>query len=127
MLRLRSAVKQGQRPTAALLCDPDPHGEWEKVDYLLVDAFYIMDQENCSICHNPIWLCHSTDNRIEFKVKTRTCYAKAELEDFEKSTNGKDLGAGEYTIAVPVGIEDEAGEVEPLPSRREAYERMPNE
>lgn len=125
MTRIRSAVKQGQRPTAALLCEPDPHTDWTRLDYILQDAYFTMDREICSICNNPVWLCHSTDNRIDFKVKTRTCYAKAELEDFEKSKEGKNLSSGEYLIAVPVGIEDEKGEEEPLPTRHEAYERMP--
>ena len=126
MIRLRSAVKQGQRPCAALLTEPDPKGEWTKIDYLLLDAFYILDAENCTICNNPIWLCHSTDNRIDFKVLTRTCYAKAEIEDFEKSEKGKRIGSGEYLIAVPRGIEDENGNPEPLPNRHEAYQKMPN-
>lgn len=96
------------------------------MDYLLQDAFFTMDSEICTICNNPVWLCHSTDNRIDFQVKTRTCYAKAEIEDFESSERGKKLGSGEYIIAVPIGIEDGAGEFEPLPSRHEAYNTMPD-
>lgn len=127
MTRLRSAITQHQRPTAALLCDPNPHGEWTRLDYMLQDAYFTMNNEVCTICNNPVWLCHSTDNRIDFKVKTRTCYAKAEIEDYEKSERGKNLAHGEYLIAVPVGIEDERGENEPLPTRHEAYESMPKD
>lgn len=127
MVRLRSAVKQGQRPCAALLMESDPNGEWTKIDYLLLDAFYTLDSESCTICNNPIWLCHSTDNRIEFVVKTRTCYAKADIEAYEKTTDGKNLGEGEYLIAQPIGIEDGNGGHEPLPSRHEAYQRMQND
>ena len=126
MTRIRSAVKQGQRPVAALLYEPDPHGEWTRMDYKIQDAFFTMDNEICTICNNPVWLCHSTDNRIDFKVKTRTCYAKAEIEDFESSEKGKNLSSGEYVIAVPIGIEDGRGEFEPLPSRHEAYTTMPD-
>ena len=127
LVRLRSVVNLGHCPSAALLNKPNPMGEWSKVDYLLVDAFYVLDSEKCTRCNNPIWLCHSTDNRIDFKVKTRTCYAKAEIEDFENSEKGKNLGNGEYLIAVPIGIEDERGEFEPLPTRQEAYTNMPTE
>ena len=123
MTRIRSAVKQGQRPTAALLFLEDPHTGWTKYDYLIQDAYYTMDQEVCPICNNPIWLCHSTDNRIEFKVVTRTCYAKADLEDFEKSDKGKGLGSGEYLVARPVSVDED----EDLPTRHEAYERVPND
>lgn len=79
------------------------------------------------MCNNPIWLCHSTDNRIDFKVRTRTCYGKAEIEDYENTERGKKLDSGSYLIAVPTGIEDGAGGVEPLPNRHEAYIKVPNE
>lgn len=127
MTRISSAVKQGQRPTAALLCDPEPNSGWTRLDYLLQDAYFLMDREICTICNNPIWLCHSTDNRIDFKVVTRTCYAKAELEDFEKSEKGKKLDPGEYTVAKAIGIDDNKGNFDPLPTRQEAYERMPKD
>lgn len=127
MVRLRSATTQGHRPTAALLCDPNPNGEWTRLDYLLQDAFFMMDREVCTICNNPIWLCHSTDNRIEFAVKTRTCYAKAEIEAYEKTERGKSLGEGEYLIAKPIGLEDGNGGFEELPNRRDAYQKLPND
>ncbi len=127
MPSIRSAVKQGQRPVAALKYLPNPNEGWTKLDYLLQEAYHTMDQEICSICHNPIWLCHSTDNRIEFKVTTRTCYAKAELEDAEKKDIGKNLGSGEYLVAKPIGLENDEGEPDPLPNRREAYKRMQND
>lgn len=125
MTRLKSAITQGQRPSAALTYDPNPKGDWTRFDYLIQDAYYVMDREVCTICNNPIWLCHSTDNRIEFKVDKRTCYAKAELEDFEKQTKRDTLSSGEYLIARPIGLEDDQGNYEPLPNRREAYERLP--
>lgn len=117
---------QRQRPTAALRNDPDPHSGWEELDYKLQDAYFTMDNEKCTICNNPVWLCHSTDNRIDFKVEVRTCHAKAEIESYEGSKKGKDLGNGEYAIAVPIGIEFSNGEHEPLPTRIEAYKSMPD-
>lgn len=126
-LRARSAVKQGQRPTAAVLETEDPHEGWNRLDYLIQDAVFVLESEECPRCHNPIWLCHSMDNRIDFKVVKRTCYAMAELEDFEKTPEGKSLEAGQYTHAVPIGIENEDGSFEELPTRREAYESMPED
>lgn len=127
MTRLRSATTQGHRPTAALLCEPDPKGDYTRMDYLLEDAFFTMDREICTICNNPVWLCHSTDNRIEFEVKVRTCYAKADIESYEKSERGKRLGDGEYLVARAVGLDDGQGNYEPLPSRHEAYQRIQND
>lgn len=126
-MRVRSAVKQGQRPTAALLHEADPNKGWWELDYLIQDAVFILESEVCSRCNNPIWLCHSTDNSIDFKVSKRTCYATAELEDFEKRDMGKKLEAGQYLVAKPIGIEGEKGEFEPLPPRHEAYKSMPND
>lgn len=126
LVRLRSVVKLGHCPSAALLNKPNPMGEWSKVDYLLVDAFYVLDSEKCTRCNNPIWLCHSTDNRIEFTVKVRTCYATAELEDYENNKQTTKLSSGEYLIATPIGLENPDGSYEPLPSRHEAYEKMPD-
>lgn len=126
-LRARSAVKQGQRPTAAIREEGDPHNNWERLDYMLQDAIFILESETCPRCHNPIWLCHSYDNTIDFKVKVRTCYATAEKEEFESSKENPELGAGEYTIASPIGIENEDGTFEKLPSRLEAYGKMPQD
>lgn len=125
MVRLRSAINQQQRPTAAILSLPEPQGEWEPIDYALVDSFYTLDREQCTICNNPVWLCHSTDNSIQFATKVRTCYAKQEIEDFEKSEKGKNLSTGEYVIATAVGVDDGKGNYDPLPSRRIAYKKMP--
>lgn len=80
----------------------------------------ILDKEICSNCNNPIWLCRSTDNRIDFEVRTGTCYAEAEIKDYEEDKRNPDLGSGEYHYAVPRGIENEEGGYDPLPSRREA-------
>lgn len=126
IVRLRSAVNQGHRPSAALLNKGKPKGKWSIIDYLLLDAFYTLDAEKCTRCNNPIWLCHSTDNRIEFDVKVRTCYATQTLEEYEGDKNKDKIGKGEYLIAVPVGLENVDGSHEPLPPRHEAYTKMPD-
>lgn len=125
MTRIRSAVTQGQRPSAALLCEPDPMGGWTFMDYLIQDAFFTLDRETCTICKNPVWLCHSLDNRIDFEIVTQTCYANAELEDFKKSDRFKRLDPGEYPLAKAVGVDNGDGDYDPLPTRKEAYESMP--
>lgn len=93
---------------------------WTSHDYRLQEAVFILDREVCKTCGNPVWLCHSTNNAIDFDVKTGVCYAKAEIEDFEENPGSDKLGAGEYHYAVAVGIKNEDGTFEPLPSRHEA-------
>jgi hypothetical protein len=69
-----------------------------------------------------VWLCHSTHAGIEFDIRVGACYAKAELDDFEKAHPGTEdtLESGEYRYAVAVGILNEDGTRDPLPSRAEA-------
>lgn len=117
-----------QRPLAALLELEDPFSGWTSYDYRIQEAINIMDREVCKSCGNPVWLCHSADNRIQFDVRVGACYAKAEIEDVEKS--GRELKAGEYFYAVPTGVESgrdrKTGKMnyDPLPSRREAMQKL---
>lgn len=125
MARIDSAIKMRQRPIAALLELSDPYSGWTSHDYRLQEAFLILDKETCNKCGNPIWFCHSADNRIDFEVKTGTCYAEAEIADYQKMQGkDKELDPGEYLYAVAVGIENEDGSRDPLPSRAEALQKI---
>jgi len=93
---------------------------WTSHDYRLQEAGYILEKEVCKTCGNPVWLCHSTNNAIDFEVKTGACYADAEIKDYEEKPGAERLSAGEYHYAVAVGIKNEDGTYDPLPSRREA-------
>jgi hypothetical protein len=118
-------VDARQRPTAALLEEDDPYKGWTSYDYRIQEAMNIMDREICGRCGNPTWICHSTDGRIDFEVLTGTCYASAEVEEYDEKPGVEKLGPGEYRYARPVGIENEDGSREPLPNRREASMKMP--
>lgn len=79
----------------------------------------------CKSCGNPVWLCHSADNRIQFEIRTGACFARAEIEDYEDEKAGHPkLGSGEYHYAVAVGLDNEDGTHEPLPSRLEALNKI---
>lgn len=119
-MRIKSALGMHQRPTAALLEESDPYTGWTSHDYRLQEAMTIMDSERCTRCGNPVWLCHSVDSRIDFEVVTQTCYADAELKDYEKNKMNTELESGQYLVVKAVGIKDENDEYEPLPSRHEA-------
>ena len=95
------------------------------MDYRLQEAVYTLNKDICGTCGNPVWLCHSADGRIEFEIQTKACYAKAEIDTYEKDErNAIPLEPGEYRVAVAVGLENEDGTRDPLPSRREAMEQM---
>lgn len=124
MARISSAVEMRQRPTAALLELSDPFTGWTSHDYRLQEAFLLLNKETCKTCGNPIWYCHSADNRIDFEVTTRTCYATAEIEEVKKAKRGEELEPGEYYVSRAVGVENEDGSRDPLPSRAEALKKI---
>lgn len=113
-----------QRPTAALLEEDDPYKGWTSHDYRLQEAINIMDREVCKSCGNPVWLCHSYDNRIQFELKVGACYGSAEVQDADNKPDAPKLEAGEYYYAVAVGLENDDGTHDPLPSRREAMQKL---
>lgn len=113
-----------QRPTAALLEEPDPFSNWNTYDYRIQEALNIMSREVCQTCGNPVWICHSADNTIDFEIRTGACFGKAAIEEFEDDKGNEKLMPGEYHYAVPVGIENEDGTRERLPSRREAMQKV---
>lgn len=118
---MSAAREAHQRPTAALLNLPDPNMGWTDIDYTLQTAMYILEKDICPKCGNPVWYCHSSDNRIEFEVETGTCYGEAAIDELGKDAK---LGPGEFYIVKAVGLKNEDGTYDPLPSRREALEKI---
>lgn len=123
-MRIKSALEMKQRPTAALREEGDPYSGWVSHDYRIMEAMTIMEAEKCGRCGNPVWLCHSMNSSIDFEVEVQTCYGDAELKDYEKTKN-VELASGEYLIVKAVGIENEDGTRDPLPSRSEAMQQLP--
>lgn len=116
-----------QRPTAALLELDDPYTGWTPDDYKLQEAVITMNREKCKDCGNPVWLCHvggAVGNEVEFLVSTQGCYGKAAIAEYEDDKSNPELEAGEYHVALAVGLLNEDGSREPLPSRYQAYEQM---
>jgi hypothetical protein len=119
--RIKSAVLSHQRPVAALLFEPDPHNDWTPLDYQLQEAYHTLEQDKCKTCGNVTWLCHSPHSGIEFDIREGACFADAELKDYEKNhPESEKLESGVYRYAIAVGIKNEDGTHERLPSRAEA-------
>ena len=94
---------------------------WSREDVLLANALTVLENETCRECGTPAWIGHNTDNRILFKTDSAHCYGCEELEkDREKKSKDKSYkGHGETLYVIPYMFKD----LDPLPSRREAYER----
>ena len=94
-----------------------PKKKWSVWDFALVEAFQTLEDEKCSQCGNPVWLCRSNSNKFTFKVKKETCYATKALENYKdsnkpakeraKSSERKDWGNFYYTEPEKMPFEDE--------------------
>lgn len=77
---LKAAQKNAIPPTVLLLKGRQPSDGWTPIDKKLVIAFQILEDETCNDCGVPIWIGHSDDESVVFEIKSRTCYACAEIE-----------------------------------------------
>ncbi len=112
------------RPTAAILEQGDPFGEWLPVDYRLQTAMHMLNQEMCKQCGNPTWLCRTAVNTVEFEIHETVCYATQALEEFEALPGTPEKVKGGTRYARAVGLKNEDGTFDPLPSRREGLGKV---
>jgi Zn-finger nucleic acid-binding protein len=107
-----------------------PTDSWTPYDFKLLEAYQMLQDEMCPKCGHPVWLCRSTSNRVEFKVRDATCYAERALrekEDQNKPRNQRETdksvkaGWGRFYYTQPFVPENVEGE---LPTRAEFYEEF---
>ena len=110
----------GKRPTTFILRKGNPNGSWGEYDFALAEAAQILDSEFCPSCKQPIWLCHSETDEIQFKVRDEHCYALERIERAQEANSKKKgyNGAGVNLVARPWST---AGR--PLSDYREMYYR----
>jgi hypothetical protein len=114
------AAREWKVPPRTMINGDQPD-VWTREDVLLANALVVLENETCKECGTPAWLGHSTDNRLLFKTDSAHCYGCEELEkEREKLSKDKSYkGYGETVYPVPYMF----GGKDPLPSRRESYER----
>lgn len=87
-----------------MLFHEQPDMPWTKFDFLLLEAYQILQDETCSMCGNPIWICRNEyANNVGFKIKSAKCFAKAELDKHnerqeKKKSKSKKYGEQDYVI-----------------------------
>jgi hypothetical protein len=90
---------------------------------LLLEAYQILQDETCSLCGNPIWVCRNeAATNVGFKVKTVKCFAKAELDrhsEMQQKKNSKRKTHGEQDIVIPYTYDE--GD---FPSRASYYQDL---
>lgn len=109
-----------------MLFHEQPGDPWVPYDFMLLEAYHMLQEETCGECGNPIWICRNDyANNVGFKVKTSKCYAKAEMDRWQDKQNSKDsksknFGELPYVVAYTYDGED-------FPTRLSYYKHMAEE
>lgn len=102
-----------------MLFHEQPTDPWNEFDFLLVEALQILEDETCRECGNPIWICRNEEAaHVGFKVKTSTCFAKAEMDRWQaaQEKKGKKSTPGELPYVIAFTYDDG-----PMPTRMSYY------
>jgi len=106
-----------------MLFHEQPSEPWNEFDFMLIEAYQILQDETCNECGNPIWICRNEEaSNVGFKVKTAKCFAKAELDKWnekEEKSKSKKKRYGEYPYVLAYTYDDSD-----MPSRRSFYENL---
>lgn len=88
----------------------DSRKKWGRWDFLLAKAFQRYQDELCPQCGLPVYICHSTDPRIEFKAVKDVCFASAQIEQIQEqnSKSKRKMEPGARYVPEPklVGVEE---------------------
>lgn len=107
-----------------------PSDPWTPYDFKLLEAYQTLQDETCNKCGNPVWICHSEDTRVTFKMRSSVCFAEREQVRWEKQkqNNAKQKNKkdghwepepGEDWYPVP-----ETTDGEPFPTRNDYYRSL---
>lgn len=119
---MRSAILRGFRPTT-LTNRRQPYSKWDKFDFLLLEAFDVMESETSKSTGLPVWLTRSGDPMIDFLVEDGEDFADAAIQKYDKAQKGpkgdKEPPPGSFRYAIPQTLDGSA-----VPEGGLARERM---
>lgn len=110
---MKASIAHGIRPSVLIL-GKDSKKPWGKWDILLAKAYQRFLNEICQQCGLPKYICHSDDNRIQFKVVEDECASTARSEraqealvEAKKKSFGTRLYGEPYLMqdAIDAGLE----------------------
>lgn len=112
-----------------MLFHEQPTEPWTEYDFKILEAYQILQDEICNQCGNPVWLCHSSDNRIDFKAVNSTCFAtKAHMERLDakkkrdqRASREERAEWGRTTYMKPYIVQNAEGD---LPTRWDYYNSL---
>ncbi len=66
-----------------MILQSQPSGAWKGIDFSLLEALQILEQETCNDCGNPVWHCDSKDRDLTMRVKSRICAGSRALRSHQ--------------------------------------------
>jgi hypothetical protein len=100
-----------------------PSDPWIDFDFMLIEAYHMLQEETCGECGNPVWVCRNENaDWIGFKVKSTVCFAKAEMDKWsEAQQKKKNKKSKPGVINYPVAFSYDDS---PMPSRMQFYRSL---
>lgn len=71
-----------------MILHTQPSKPWNKHDFLILEAYQILEDERCGQCGLPRYICHSEDNEVRFRIEEDTCAAMVDKEAYEEQKRG---------------------------------------
>lgn len=103
---MKAAIAHQIRPSALVL-GKDSRKPWGRWDLLLAKAYQRFVDEICQQCGLPKYVCHSDDNRIQFKLVRDECAASAASEaEQERMAKSKSSSHGVRVASEPYLTKD---------------------
>lgn len=126
--QIKASITAGIRP-CAMIFHEQPTDDWTPFDFMLIEAYQMLQDEICPKCGHPVWLCRSNSQNVAFRVTGAVCQAERSLREYEDQKKSRDKRASKidkqewgvfyYTSPfVPQNIEGG------LPTREQFYTEM---
>lgn len=119
---MKASIAHGVRPSALIL-GKDSKKPWSRIDITLAKAYQRFLSELCGQCGLPKYVCHTDDNRIQFKLARDECAGTqmAEREQARLAKDDKNPQYGTRIFAEPFLTEDAVAEGLELSDFRRPY------
>lgn len=129
--KVRASITAKIKPTSMILME-DPSEPWRLLDYQLIEALQIMEDETCPQCGGPVWHCRSKDPDIKWPVQRDVCLSTRATDERQwRKNNPKKTPSkedrdewGSILYAKPEMIEYPGEEKRELPTREDYYKSL---
>lgn len=73
-----------------MILHTQPTKRWNAHDFLLLEAYQILEEERCQQCGLPRYICHNESSDVRFRIVEDTCAAMVEKDMYEEQKRGSD-------------------------------------